>query len=98
MQLRYEVRKNKQGEEYCITPCPLGKLTMGVARIMVGSCNCPHCKLYVSDDPEAQVQTCRCERKMTAEQISELIQSGRALPMEIQFDPKFEEALRKRKS
>lgn len=59
---KYEVRVNKFGEEYCVTPCPAKKYTMGVCRIMVGSCNCPHCKLYISDDKENQVLTCNADR------------------------------------
>lgn len=79
MWLRYEVKEDKNGEEYCVTPCPLGKKTMGIARIMIGSENCPHCKLYGGqDDLVNQVMSCNCQKKMTKEQVEALINEGKA--------------------
>ena len=78
MNLHYEVR-NDNGYEYCVTPCTLGKKTMNIARIMIGSENCPHCRRYQFDDKENQILTCTCDKVLKPEQIKELKEKGIAV-------------------
>ena len=49
----------KDGIEYCNTPCPFNKMTMGIIPIMAGSCNCKHCKRLISNDKDNKVIVCK---------------------------------------
>lgn len=59
MDIKYNVEINKFGEEYCVTPCPKGKLTVGDIRIMVGSPMCHKCRRFRGDDMSNKVVKCK---------------------------------------